>query len=153
MRQIYRARAALEGVTAADFARSASAEQRARLEQLQQELELCVEERAPERFGRLNAEWHQLLVEGSGSTIVGELLQRLNVPIHRLLFDSFYDAERLRILLERHHLYTGSARARALLEDWDAALPRFVKVMPRDYRRALLELQAEQRASKTAAAE
>lgn len=102
VRQIYRARAALEGVTAADFARSASAEQRARLEQLQQELELCVEERAPERFGRLNAEWHQLLVEGSGSTIVGELLQRLNVPIHRLLFDSFYDAERLRTANDDH---------------------------------------------------
>jgi glutamate synthase (NADPH/NADH) large chain len=64
-----------------------------------------------------------------------------------------FDADRLRILLERHHLYTGSARARALLEDWAAALPRFVKVMPRDYRRALLELQTEQRAAKTAAAE
>ena len=33
-----------------------------------------------------------------------------------------FDAERLRILVERHHLHTGSARARELLEDWDAAL-------------------------------
>ena len=64
-----------------------------------------------------------------------------------------FDAERLRILLERHHLYTGSARARALLEDWEAALRRFVKVTPRDYRRALLDLQAERQAAKTAAAE
>ena len=32
---------------------------------------------------------------------------------------------------------TGSARARELLEDWDAALRQFVKVMPTDYRRAL----------------
>ena len=30
-----------------------------------------------------------------------------------------FDAERLRILVERHLLYTGSARARALLDDWD----------------------------------
>ncbi len=30
-----------------------------------------------------------------------------------------FDAARLRILLERHHLFTGSARARTLLEDWD----------------------------------
>ena len=30
-----------------------------------------------------------------------------------------FDAERLRILVERHHLHTGSARARALLDDWD----------------------------------
>ena len=33
-----------------------------------------------------------------------------------------FDAERLRILVERHHLHTGSARARELLEDWDNAL-------------------------------
>jgi glutamate synthase (NADPH) large chain len=64
-----------------------------------------------------------------------------------------FDAERLRILLERHHLYTGSARARALLENWRATLGRFVKVTPRDYRRALLDLKAERRAAKTAAAE
>ena len=50
-----------------------------------------------------------------------------------------FDAARLRIVLERHHLLTGSARARALLEDWDNTLAAFVKVMPRDYRRALLE--------------
>ena len=33
-----------------------------------------------------------------------------------------FDAERLRILIERHHLHTGSARARELLENWDDAL-------------------------------
>lgn len=63
-----------------------------------------------------------------------------------------FDAERLRILIERHHLHTGSAQARALLEDWDRALPCFVKVMPRDYKRALL--QARERAiAKAVAAE
>jgi glutamate synthase (NADPH/NADH) large chain len=64
-----------------------------------------------------------------------------------------FDAERLRILVERHLLMTGSARARALLEDWDNALPRFVKVMPRDYRRALLDLKAEQAGGVAVAAE
>lgn len=102
VRQIYRARAALEGVAAADFAAFASEPQRERLLDLQKELERCVDERSPERFGRLNGEWHQLLVEGAGNTIIAELLQRLNVPIHRLLFDSFYDAERLRTANEDH---------------------------------------------------
>ena len=64
-----------------------------------------------------------------------------------------FDAARLRIVLERHHLLTGSARARDLLEDWDNALPAFVKVMPRDYRRALLELAAERQTARTEAAE
>ena len=54
-----------------------------------------------------------------------------------------FDAERLRILVERHLLFTGSDRARALLDDWDDALSRFVKVMPREYKRALLDQKAE----------
>jgi glutamate synthase (NADPH/NADH) large chain len=58
-----------------------------------------------------------------------------------------FDAERLLILVERHLLYTGSARARSILENWDEALKLFVKVMPNDYRRALLDLQAERRAA------
>jgi glutamate synthase (NADPH/NADH) large chain len=64
-----------------------------------------------------------------------------------------FDAARLRILLERHHLFTGSARARALLEDWDATLASFVKITPKDYRRALLELQAERQSARIEAAE
>ncbi len=62
-----------------------------------------------------------------------------------------YDAARLRILLERHHLFTGSERARIMLEDWDNTLAGFVKIMPKDYRRALLELQAERQAASVAA--
>ena len=56
-----------------------------------------------------------------------------------------HDAARLRILVERHHARTGSARAAMLLADWEAALARFVKVTPRDYRRALLAMRAETR--------
>ena len=64
-----------------------------------------------------------------------------------------HDGERLRILLERHHLHTGSKRARALLDDWSAALGQFVKVMPRDYAGALTQLEAERLEAATVAAE
>jgi glutamate synthase (NADPH/NADH) large chain len=64
-----------------------------------------------------------------------------------------FDAERLRILIERHHLHTGSARAAEILEDWDQAVTAFVKVMPADYRRALLELAAERETAAAVAAE
>ncbi len=64
-----------------------------------------------------------------------------------------FDAERLRILIERHHLHTGSARAAELLEDWDASLRKFVKVMPTDYRRALTDLAAERDQTAAFAAE
>jgi glutamate synthase (NADPH/NADH) large chain len=64
-----------------------------------------------------------------------------------------HDAERLRILVERHKLHTGSARAAALLDDWDNALKKFVKVMPTDYARALKQLEAERDEAASVAAE
>jgi glutamate synthase (NADPH/NADH) large chain len=47
------------------------------------------------------------------------------------------DARFLRELIGRHQAETGSAVAASLLADWDAALPRFARVMPRDYKRVL----------------
>ena len=64
-----------------------------------------------------------------------------------------FDAERLRILIERHHLHTSSARAAEILENWDAVLGSFVKVMPRDYRRALTDMANERAAAAAVAAE
>jgi glutamate synthase (NADPH/NADH) large chain len=53
-----------------------------------------------------------------------------------------FDAERLKVLVERHLLYTGSARAKALLDDWAVSLTKFVKVMPTDYAKALADIKA-----------
>ena len=64
-----------------------------------------------------------------------------------------HDADRLRILVERHQLHTGSARAGELLADWDASLTKFRKIMPRDYRRALEAMEDERREAETVAAE
>ncbi len=52
------------------------------------------------------------------------------------------DEELLRGLIEQHHRWTGSLRARELLDDWDEARERFVKVFPHEYKRALAELNA-----------
>ncbi len=57
-----------------------------------------------------------------------------------------HDAQRLFGLIENHRRYTGSERAAMILEKWDDYLPRFVKVMPVDYRRALQEMQSRSRA-------
>ena len=64
-----------------------------------------------------------------------------------------FDAERLRILVERHLLYTGSARARDLLDNWNVAVTKFVKIMPKDYRKALVEMETERQAAAHVAAE
>ncbi|GAA5052508.1 glutamate synthase (NADPH/NADH) large chain [Thermocatellispora tengchongensis] len=47
------------------------------------------------------------------------------------------DEEFLREIVEKHLTETGSTVAKALLEDWDAALARFGKIMPSDYKRVL----------------
>ncbi|MEO9670617.1 MAG: glutamate synthase-related protein, partial [Marinomonas sp.] len=64
-----------------------------------------------------------------------------------------HDAERLKILIERHQLHTGSAKAGELLDNWDAALGKFIKIMPRDYERALKQLEAERLEAASVAAE
>jgi glutamate synthase (NADPH/NADH) large chain len=51
------------------------------------------------------------------------------------------DAPYLRRLIERHVLLTGSPKGRAVLADWAGFLPRFVKIMPVEYRRALALMQ------------
>jgi len=47
------------------------------------------------------------------------------------------DASDLRALIEKHAALTGSERARDILSRWDELLSSFVKVYPRDYKRAV----------------
>ena len=52
-----------------------------------------------------------------------------------------HDAERLHLLISRHAHYTGSARAKHISDNWADYRPKFVKVMPVEYRRALREME------------
>lgn len=53
------------------------------------------------------------------------------------------DKSVLRDLIEKHLNYTGSAPAQKVLRQWEAMLPRFVKVYPRDYRRVMEQMEKE----------
>jgi glutamate synthase (NADPH) large chain len=55
----------------------------------------------------------------------------------------------LKTLIERHFKYTGSTRARNLLDDWAEARESFVKVFPHEYKRALGEIHARDEAAQT----
>jgi glutamate synthase (NADPH/NADH) large chain len=59
-----------------------------------------------------------------------------------------FDAERLRYLIGNHARYTGSRRAADILASWSDYVPKFRKVMPVEYRRALAELKAQEEAEK-----
>jgi glutamate synthase (NADPH/NADH) large chain/glutamate synthase (ferredoxin) len=61
------------------------------------------------------------------------------------------DEAQLKKLLEDHHRWTGSKRARDLLDNWNTARAKFVKVFPNEYKRALGELHAAKNANVTAA--
>ncbi len=60
------------------------------------------------------------------------------------------DETLLRELIERHLRFTGSTLALSLLDDWDAARGKFVKVFPHEYRRALTEMHAAKSAQQPA---
>ncbi|WP_111707959.1 glutamate synthase large subunit [Lutibacter citreus] len=54
------------------------------------------------------------------------------------------EAEELKALISKHVLYTESNRGKELLSDWDKSLSNFVKVMPIEYKRALIRLETEE---------
>jgi glutamate synthase (NADPH/NADH) large chain len=49
----------------------------------------------------------------------------------------------LKGLIERHARFTGSPRARQILDNWSTFRTQFVKVMPHEYRRALAEMASQ----------
>ncbi len=62
------------------------------------------------------------------------------------------DEAQLRRLLEDHLKWTGSLRAREILDHWAEARAKFVKVFPNEYKRALSEMAAKAEAAKAVAA-
>jgi glutamate synthase (NADPH/NADH) large chain/glutamate synthase (ferredoxin) len=57
------------------------------------------------------------------------------------------DEPQLKKMLEDHNRWTGSKRARDLLDNWDVSRSRFVKVFPIEYKRALAEIAARKSAA------
>ncbi len=54
-----------------------------------------------------------------------------------------HDNERILQLVQNHFQYTGSARAKEILDNWETYRPKFVKVMPVEYRKALEAMRSD----------
>jgi DNA-binding GntR family transcriptional regulator len=108
VRQIYQARMALEGLAARECAVRADAALRARLRDVQQELNDGEHSGNHDRFARLNETWHGLIIAGSGNEYIAQFLKRLTVPIYRLLFASFYTTQRIASANADHRLITAA---------------------------------------------
>ena len=79
----------------------------------------------------------------------GDFATRCNTQM--VQFEEIGDRDRatIRAMVEKHAELTGSTKAAALLADWNAAITRFVKVMPMDYKRVLQALERAQAAGLT----
>jgi glutamate synthase (ferredoxin) len=54
------------------------------------------------------------------------------------------DIQTVREMIRKHSEYTRSTLARKVLANWDRMLSKFVKVMPRDYKRAISAMKRAQ---------
>jgi glutamate synthase (ferredoxin) len=69
---------------------------------------------------------------------VGDFPQRCNLQMVGLeKLDDPDEIESVWKMIQRHQTYTGSPRAAEILKNWDKFTPKFVKVMPKDYKRVL----------------
>jgi glutamate synthase domain-containing protein 3 len=73
----------------------------------------------------------------------GRFVQHCNREMVDLEAVQDVDAVELQTLIQNHLHHTHSPRAASILARWDAVLPQFVKVMPREYKRALQEMEME----------
>ena len=68
----------------------------------------------------------------------GDFVRRCNTQMVDLdVLDDLSEREEVRQMIRRHAEYTGSRHAQGVLDRWDETAARFVKVMPRDYKRML----------------
>ena len=69
------------------------------------------------------------------------------------LVDEYSDVNELTDLISRHYKYTGSSKAKMILDDINRYIPMFIKVIPYDYKRVLQEQKLEELKKKIAGVE
>ncbi len=72
----------------------------------------------------------------------GDFSKRCNLQMVGI--ENLEDADEIEALwklIQRHQAYTNSVRATKILENWKEYTPKFVKVMPKDYKRVLQSLK------------
>ena len=70
----------------------------------------------------------------------GQFETRLNremVNLYHLIECNDSEIAEVKSRIQKHVEYTRSQKGQSILENWDADLPKFIKVMPRDYERML----------------
>lgn len=74
--------------------------------------------------------------------VTGDFIKRCNLEM--VLLEQVTEpeeADQLRTLISRHALYTDSIVGRRVLDNWNDLLPKFVRVIPKDYKRMLEQIR------------
>jgi glutamate synthase (ferredoxin) len=71
----------------------------------------------------------------------GSRLNREMVNLYKLIEGEDKEIAEVKALIEKHARLTGSARAKHILTHWDATLPKFARVFPKDYERMLNQIK------------
>lgn len=95
IRQIYRARMVLEGLAAHDFALADDPARKAQLVELQERLNAVENTGDHTAFVRANDAWHALILDGADNEYVRGFVERLRLPLYRLLFSAFFKPHRI----------------------------------------------------------
>jgi glutamate synthase (NADPH/NADH) large chain len=72
-------------------------------------------------------------------------LEKIENNNERALSDNLLinDKERLRNLIQNHYRYTNSPKGKTILDNFDSYLPKFIKVMPTEYKKVLVKMYAK----------
>lgn len=136
--QIYKARMALEAMAAAEFALSENSKLKKQLQKLQTGMNELEHSGRHDKFAELNDAWHALIIEGSGNHYAAQFLKQLSVPVYRLLFTTFYNAQRIDRANADHKVIT-----RAIVEGRGADAERAMRNHILDGFAALTEINAK----------
>ena len=71
-------------------------------------------------------------------------LEEINNDENEILTDNLliHDKQRLKNLITNHHRYTNSPKAKRILDNFDLYLPKFIKIMPTEYKRVLIGMNS-----------
>ncbi|MBU5442336.1 glutamate synthase large subunit [Paenibacillus sp. MSJ-34] len=89
-------------------------------------------------------------VLGQGEEPLRSVESRCNVQ--KVLLEPLADEKeiaKVRSMIERHAKYTRSSFAESILRDWDAAARRFVRIVPKEYKRVMEEIERFKETGKT----
>ena len=73
----------------------------------------------------------------------GKVVEKTGIILYSITLLNF-DEQRLKLIIQRHFKYSKSLKAKQILDNWDFYIRKFIKVVPMDFEKALINMESEQ---------